>query len=117
MDNDLYRNLIYTIRMHWTWITVADADSYETFFLSANGEIYPIRCRVLTLEVRIPEKNFSRGHRWKIPEYRLDVAVRELKKDRQFKLRYTARNLTMSDVETIIGKASHGLISLELESL
>lgn len=115
MNEQAYSNLIHLIRFYRTWIDVLDSQKTEVFTAHVSGELFAVSCRVLTLVVRVSSNGFPRGHTWMIPEYMLDRAVRELKRDRLFKQRFMTNDMTKSDAEAIVRLASHRLINLELE--
>lgn len=115
MKENVYRQLVSAIHNYRTWIDVLDADRENNFMLQAGGDLHPVRCRVLSLIAKVPNGVYAKGHVWNIPEYRLDHAVRSLKRQPGFKERYQNVNLSLQDVESIIRLASYHLINLELE--
>ena len=58
---------------------------------------------------------YCKGHVLSIPEYKLDSAVRSLKRNPDFRLRYQSETLLYTDVEDIVRIASNHFIKLELE--
>ena len=79
------------------------------------GELHPVHCRVLYLVAKVPNSVYPKGHVLSIPEYKLDSAVRSLKRNPDFKLRYQSEALLYTDVEDIVRIASNHFIKLELE--
>lgn len=78
-------------------------------------ELHPVHCRVLYLVAKVPNSVYPKGHVLSIPEYKLDSAVRSLKRNPDFKLRYQSEALLYTDVEDIVRIASNHFIKLELE--
>ena len=75
-----------------------------------------IRCiAVLYLVAKVPNSVYPKGHVLSIPEYKLDSAVRSLKRNPDFKSRYQSEALLYTDVEDIVRIASNHFIKLELE--
>lgn len=64
---------------------------------------------------KVPNSVYSKGHVLSIPEYKLDSAVRSLKRNPDFRLRYQSETLLYTDVEDIVRIASNHFIKLELE--
>lgn len=115
MKESLYRKLVSIIHDYRTWMDVLDADRESTFSVQKGGELHPVRCRVLYLVAKIPNSVYPKGHVLGIPEYKLDSAVRRLKRNPDFRLRYQSEELLYTDVEDIVCIASNHFINLELE--
>jgi len=112
MKESVYRKLVSIIHDYRTWIDVLDADRESTFSVRKGGELHPVRCRVLYLVAKVPNSVYSKGHVLSIPEYKLDSAVRSLKRNPDF---YQSETLLYTDVEDIVRIASNHFIKLELE--
>ena len=100
MRNTLYRQMVYWINAHRTWIEVADDNLYKEHIISRSD-----RTDYLVT--------------WAIPEHELDKALAIYRKqDRAFKQRIkkAAMNLTAVDAETIIRLATYGIVHLELRA-
>lgn len=115
MKESVYRKLVSIIHDYRTWIDVLDADRESTFSVRKGGELHPVRCWVLYLVAKVPNSVYSKGHVLSIPEYKLDSAVRSLKRNPDFRLRYQSETLLYTDVEDIVRIASNHFIKLELE--
>ena len=115
MKESVYRKLVAIIHDYRTWIDVLDADRESTFSVRKVGELHPVRCRVLYLVAKVPNSVYPKGHVFGIPESKLDSAVRSLKRNPDFRLRYRSEALLYTDVEDIVRIASNHFIKLELE--
>lgn len=92
-----------------------DADRESTFSVQKGGGVASgaLPCPVLGGES--PNSVYPKGHVLSIPEYKLDSAVRSLKRNPDFKSRYQSEALLYTDVEDIVRIASNHFIKLELE--
>lgn len=81
MKESIYRKLVSVIHDYRTWIDVLDADRESTFSVQKGGELHPVHCRVLYLVAKVPNSVYPKGHVLSIPEYKLDSAVRSLKRN------------------------------------
>lgn len=115
MKESVYRKLVSIIHDYRTWIDVLDADRESTFSVRKGGELHSVRCRVLYLVAKVPNSVYPKGHVLSIPEYKLDSAVRSLKRNPDFRSRYQSEALLYTDVEDIVRIASNHFIKLELE--
>ena len=109
MRNTLYRQMVYWINAHRTWIEVADDNLYKDYLVS----------RTLVLRAFKANGTYLEGTTWAIPEHELDKALAIYRKqDRAFKQRIkkAAMNLTAVDAETIIRLATYGIVHLELRA-
>ena len=105
MRNTLYRQMVYWINAHRTWIEVADASLYREHVIARSDRAFK------------PNGGCAEGTVWNIPEHDLDRALATLRKqDRQFRQRIkkAAMYLTAPDAEAIILLATHGIVRLEL---
>ena len=107
MKESIYRKLVSVIHDYRTWIDVLDADRESTFSVQKGGELH--------LVAKVPNSVYPKGHVLSIPEYKLDSAVRSLKRNPDFKSRYQSEALLYTDVEDIVRIASNHFIKLELE--
>lgn len=115
MKEKMYRHLTSLIHECRTWVDVLDSEKEEVFAIQAGGGSHQVRCRVLSLVTIAPRGVYPRGQTWRIPEYRLDKAVRAFKRNEAFKARYDAEAMTAEDAEAIIFHASYKFIRLELD--
>lgn len=115
MKGFVYQNIANVINENYTWIKVRDTKQRREFISQIDGKSLKIQSRVLTLETCIACDNLKKGHTWHIPEYDLDKTASMIcKTDAGFRRRYIEGTLTFLDVETVINRASFGLINLQL---
>ena len=117
MRNTLYRQMVYWINAHRTWIEVADASLYREHVIARSDRTDYLVSRTLVLRAFKPNGGCAEGTVWNIPEHDLDRALATLRKqDRQFRQRIkkAAMYLTAPDAEAIILLATHGIVRLEL---
>ena len=117
MRNTLYRQMVYWINAHRTWIEVADASLYREHVIARSDRTDYLVSRTLVLRAFKPYGGCAEGTVWNIPEHDLDRALATLRKqDRQFRQRIkkAAMYLTAPDAEAIILLATHGIVRLEL---
>lgn len=115
MKAGLYHQLVTLIHTTYTWVDVMDTNEEETFNFQTGGSFYPVHSRVLCLVAKWSNYNYPKGHCWRIPEFELDNAIRELSQNPSFRKRCRNEQLLYTDAEAIIKKASFGHIILELE--
>ena len=115
MKAELYHQLVTLIHATYTWVDVLDDSAEDTFSFHTGGSFYPVQSRVLCLVAKWSNYNYPKGHRWYIPEFELDNAIRELRRNPAFRKRCRNEKLLYTDAEAIIRKASFGYIILELE--
>ena len=119
MRNTLYRQMVYWINAHRTWIEVADDNLYEEHIISRSDRTDYLVSRTLVLRAFKANGTYLEGTTWAIPEHELDKALAIYRKqDRSFKQRIkkAAMNLTAVDAETIIRLATYGIVHLELRA-
>lgn len=105
------------IAWHRTWIAAKGFGNIgETSIYEPGIGMVRMRCRVLTMEVRIARKYFRRLQLIHIPEFAIEDAMKELSANAGFKRRLLSRNLNHNDVNEIIRIASDGIVLLELDT-
>ena len=117
MRNTLYRQMVYWINAHRTWIEVADDNLFREHIIARKDRTDYLVSRTLVLRAYKPNGACTAGTTWSIPEHDLDRALATLRKqDRQFRQRIkkAAMYLTAKDAEAIIQIATHGIVRLEL---
>ena len=117
MRNTLYRQMVYWINAHRTWIEVADDSLFREHVIARSDRTDYLVSRTLVLRAFRPHGECAEGTVWHIPEHDLDRALASLRKqDRQFRQRIkkAAMYLTAKDAESIIQLATHGIVRLEL---
>ena len=88
MRNTLYRQMVYWINAHRTWIEVADASLYREHVIARSDRTDYLVSRTLVLRAFKPNGGCAEGTVWNIPEHDLDRALATLRKqDRQFRQR------------------------------
>lgn len=117
MRNTIYRQIVYYIDAHRTWIEVADDKLYKEYVVSRNDRTDYLVSRTLVLRAIKTDGAYSKGMSWTIPEYELDKALADYRKRNctfKFRLQKRASCLTAEDVENIIRLATYGIIHLKL---
>lgn len=117
MRNTLYRQMVYWINAHRTWIVVDDDNLFKEHIISRSDRTDYLVSRTLVLRACKPHGAYAEGMTWNIPEHDLDRALATLRKqDRQFRQRIkkAAMYLTAKDTEAIIRLATYGIVRLEL---
>ncbi len=117
MRNTLYRQMVYWINAHRTWIEVADDNLFREHIIARSDRTDYLVSRTLVLRAFKPHGTYAEGTTWNIPEHDLDRALGTLRKqDWQFRQRIkkAAMYLTAKDAEAIIHLATHGIVRLEL---
>lgn len=116
----LYRQMVYWINAHRTWIEVGDDNLFKEHIIARSDRTDYLVSRTLVLRAYKPHAVYAEGTTWNIPEHELDRALAALRKqDWQFcrRIRKAAMYLTAKDTEAIIRLATHGLVQLELREL
>ena len=101
--------IVALIKEHRTWLDVLDCDTKEEFVTLSGYEMKKTRCRILRLVSKY------KGQIFMVPEFRLNNALRSMKRNQGFNNRLEKRRLSINDVNSLISEATHGLINLELE--
>ena len=115
MKEDIYLMIVALIKEHQTWLDVLDYDTKEEFVTVSGYEIKRIRCRILRLVSKYNTRQSYKGQIFTIPEFRLNNAIKSMKRDSGFNNRLVKRCLSINDVNNLIIEATYGLINLELE--
>lgn len=88
---------------------------HQRYYTRVAGKVYQTTCRCITLEVTHSRGQYVPGQRWQIPEPELDRAYSEIRnEDDGFRKRCNALKPSSKDVETLINRATHGVIDLKL---
>ena len=119
MRNTLYRQMVYWINAHRTWIEVADDNLYKEHIISRSDRTDYLVSRTLVLRAFKTNGTYLEGTTWAIPEHELNKALAIYRKqDRSFKQRIkkAAMNRTAVDAETIIRLATYDIVHLELRA-
>ena len=117
MRNTLYRQMVYWINAHRTWIEVADDNLYKEHVISRSDRTDYLVSRTLVLRAFEANGTYAEGTTWNIPEHELNKALATYRKQNSsFKQRIkkAAMYLTAEDAETIIRLATYGIVRLEL---
>lgn len=117
MRNSLYRQLVYCINAHRTWIEVADDNLYKEHIISRSERTDYLVSRTLVLRAFKTNGTYTEGTTWMIPEHELDKALAtHRKQDCSFRQRITraAMYLSANDAEVMIRLATYGIVRLEL---
>ena len=88
MRNTLYRQMVYWINAHRTWIEVADDNLYKEHIISRSDRTDYLVSRTLVLRAFKTNGTYLEGTTWAIPEHELNKALAIYRKqDRSFKQR------------------------------
>lgn len=115
MKEDIYSMIVALIKEHRTWLDVLDCDTKEEFVTLSGYEMKKTRCRILRLVSKYNTRQSYKGQIFMVPEFRLNNALRSMKRNQGFNNRLEKRRLSINDVNSLISEATHGLINLELE--
>lgn len=119
MRNTLYRQMVYWINAHRTWIEVADDNLYKEHIISRHDRTDYLASRTLVLRAFKTNGTHAEGTTWAISEHELNKALAAYRKqDLSFKQRIkkAAMYLTAKDAETIIRLATYDVVRLELRA-
>ena len=97
MRNTLYRQMVYWINAHRTWIEVADDNLYKEHIISRSDRTDYLVSRTLVLRAFKTNGTHLEGTTWAIPEHELNKALAIYRKqDRSFnqRIKKAAMNLT-----------------------
>ncbi len=115
MRTDLLESVAHVITACCYWIRVADISEHHPYRILRDGHLYPVTSRHLTLEVTHSRGHYWVGHRWQVAEPELDRVLADMLCDTPgLHRRCHCRSLSPSDVETLIKRASYGVISLDM---
>ena len=115
MKEDIYSMIVALIKEHQTWLDVLDCDTKEEFVTVSGYEMKRTRCRILRLVSKYNTRQSYKGQIFTIPEFRLNNAIKSMKRNPGFNNRLGKKRLSINDVNSLIHGATHGLINLELE--
>ncbi len=113
MRTELLEAVARVITVSCPWVRVADTTQCHPYAFIRDGHICLTACRHLTLEVTRSRGQRYAGHRWQVAEFEMDRVLSAMARaspglwDRCKSLRLTA-----GDVETLIKRASYGVIDL-----
>lgn len=117
MRNTLYRQMVFWIDAHRTWIEVVDDNLYKEHIIVRHDRTDYIVSRTLVLRAFKENGTYAKGTTWTIPEHELDKALAIYRKqDRAFsrRIKKAAMYLSSGDTEVIIRLATHGIVRLNL---
>lgn len=115
MRTELLHAVAQVIEAHCWWVRPVATYEYQPYCAVHDEHLIFQLDRCLTLEVTHSRGEYYVGHRWHISEDRLDTAFCELLRevpqcrDRCYKGRFKPE-----DVQTLIQRASYGIIDLDL---
>lgn len=115
MKEDIYLMIVALIKEHQTWLDVLDCDTKEEFVTISGYEMKRTRCRILRLVSKYNTRQSYKGQIFTIPEFKLNNALKGMKRNPGFNNRLGKKHLSINDVNTLIHEATLGLINLELE--
>ena len=75
MRNTLYRQMVYWINAHRTWIEVADDNLFKEHIIARTDRTDYLVSRTLVLRAYKPHGACAEGTTWHIPEHDLDRAL------------------------------------------
>ena len=115
MKEDIYSMIVALIKEHRTWLDVLDFDTKEEFVTVSGYEMKKTRCRILRLVSKYNTGLSYKGQIFTVPEFRLNNAIKSMKRNPGFKNRLEKKKLSVNDVNSLICEATHRMINLELE--
>ncbi|MCM1312835.1 MAG: hypothetical protein NC252_08080 [Roseburia sp.] len=115
MKDSHYNKLVDIIHRHRSWVDVLRPKEDATLVARSGVDLMTVRRRVMTLVALRPRSVYPKGHVWNIPEERLDRAVRAMKRNRTFTERWKREELSVSDAEALVLRASNNFLSLNLQ--
>jgi len=115
MKDSLFYKLVDIIHRHRSWVDVLRPKEDATLVARSGVELMPVRRKVMTLVAVKSRSVYSKGHVWNIPEERLDRAARAMKRDRAFSERWKQGELSASDAEALVLRASNNFLNLNLQ--
>ncbi len=116
MKDSHYNKLVDIIHRHRSWVDVLRPKEDATLVARSGVELMAVRRRVMTLVALKPRSVYPKGHVWNIPEERLDRAVRAMKRNCAFTERWKREELSVSDAEALVLRASNNFLSLNLQA-
>ena len=117
MRNTLYRQMVFWIDAHRTWIEVVDDNLYKEHIIVRHDRTDYIVSRTLVLRAFKENGAYAKGTTWTIPEHELDKALAIYRKqDREFsrRIKKAAMYFSPKDAETLIRLATYGVVQLGL---
>ncbi len=115
MRQALLKMVAHIINTHSSWTRVISLHHYQHYLIRRDGHAHKTVCRCMTLEATHNRRHYRAGHRWQIPEPDLGRACRALRsEDMSFRRRCRYLRLTPKDIDTLIKRATYGIIDLQM---
>jgi hypothetical protein len=111
MNDTLYEALVQRIHRHKTWVDVHSSTELRSFLMHTGKSRACSLARVLILRSRYALHGSAKGRQWIIPEYELDKALRALRSEH---VPATPTEISATEAEEIVRRATYGLLHLEL---
>lgn len=116
MNRKTYYKIAELIQHYRTWLKVVDTEQLTPMRMIMDGELKTCMYKTLTLQSYRENYGFIRTRKWNITEYDIGRGIVALvRKDATARHRIAKDQLTISDVEYIIEKATFGILKLELD--
>ncbi len=115
MRTELLEAVARVITVHCWWVRVISIAEHHPFAFLRDGHLHHTTCRCITLEVTHSRGHYYVGHRWHIAEFELDRVLCDMRQTSPA-LQKRCRKLTITpeDVETLIYRASYGVVQLDM---